>query len=90
MQQQVQTMRSAVFAAARRGDAAKVRKGVWEDGVDAAGGEVKIGHEQFMKVPPADVKETLVHIAAKRGDAELVAWLNSHSKADGLYTPWMY
>lgn len=37
--EQSQTIRSAVFAAARSGDAQKVKKGVYEDHVDAAGGE---------------------------------------------------
>ncbi|KAI0030386.1 hypothetical protein K488DRAFT_7394, partial [Vararia minispora EC-137] len=70
--------RSDIFAAARCGDSDKVRKGVWEDDVDAAGGEVKARHEKFVKVMPADRSETLLHIAAKKGDANLVEWLNAH------------
>ena len=38
-----QTLRSAVFAAARSGDAQNVKKGIYEDHVDAAGGEVADG-----------------------------------------------
>lgn len=62
-------------------DATKVKKGVWEDNVDAAGGEVKRGCEAFVTHSPADPKETLLHIAAKNGDAELVQWLEAHSKS---------
>jgi hypothetical protein len=81
-QQRAQTLRSATFAAARAGDAAKVKKGVWEDNVDAAGGEVKKGCEGFVTKAPADPKETLMHIAAKNGDAALVQWLDAHSTLD--------
>lgn len=72
--------RSAVFNAARAGDASKVKKGVWEDDVDAAGGEVKRGCERFVSSPPKDPQETLLHIAARNGDADLVEWLDAHSK----------
>lgn len=78
-QQRAQTLRSATFAAARAGDAAKVKKGVWEDNVDAAGGEVRKGCEGFVTTAPADPKETLMHIAVKNGDADLVQWLDAHS-----------
>ena len=74
-----------MFAAARNGDAEAVKKGVYEDDVDAAGGEVKLGHDEFVKVVPKDRKETLLHIAAKRGDAELVEWLCSHSMCFSFY-----
>ena len=74
-----QRLRSAVFAAARSGDAAKVKQGIWEDEVDAAGGEIKSGCETFIQAPK-DAKETLLHIAVKNGDAELVAWLDAHSR----------
>lgn len=69
-----------MFAAARGGNAAEVRKGVWEQAVDAAGGEVKTGSDSYVKSPPKDPKETLMHIAAKQGDVELVEWLDAHSK----------
>ena len=75
-----QALRSATFAAARVGDVEKVKKGVYVDEVDASGGEMKRGGEEFIKHVPEDSKETLLHIAAKRGDAGLVAWLDSHSK----------
>ena len=77
--QAAQTIRSSVFAAAREGDAAKVKKGIWEDAVDAAGGEVKDGKSaKFVKDHPVDAKETLLHIASASGDFELVKWLDSH------------
>ncbi|KAI0362046.1 hypothetical protein OH77DRAFT_1584536 [Trametes cingulata] len=78
-QEKLQATRSKVFAAARRGDAAAVRKGVWEENVDAAGGELRPGAAAFVKSPPADPKETLLHIAARNGDLALVQWLDAHS-----------
>jgi hypothetical protein len=77
--QRAQATRSAVFAAARAGDSPAVRKGVWEDGVDAAGGEVRHGAEAAIQRPPKDANETLLHIAAAKGDVDLVAWLCDHS-----------
>jgi hypothetical protein len=74
-----QATRSAAFAAARSGDAARVKKGVWEDGVDATGGEIKPGCEAFLPQTPQDPRETLLHIAAKNGDSDLVQWLDAHS-----------
>jgi hypothetical protein len=56
-----------------------VKKGVWEDEVDAAGGEVKTGCEEYV-TSPKDRKETLLHIAARNGDFELVEWLDAHGK----------
>ncbi|KAF7363616.1 hypothetical protein MSAN_01018700 [Mycena sanguinolenta] len=79
LQQQVQTKRSAIFAAARAGKQDEVKKGVWEDDVDAAGGEVKAGCDAFVKMAPKDPQETLLHIAARNGDKELVKWLDAHS-----------
>ncbi|KAH7106021.1 DnaJ-domain-containing protein [Auriculariales sp. MPI-PUGE-AT-0066] len=64
-----QVLRSDIFAAMRNGDAARVKKGVWEDSVDAAGPEI-IGNS---------AGETLLHIAAGRGDIELVHWLDEHN-----------
>lgn len=81
LQEQLQATRSKTFAAARRGDASAVRKGVWEDNVDAASGEVRKGADAFVKSPPADPKQTLLHIAAKNGDADLVEWLASHGES---------
>jgi len=37
---QAQTKRSQVFANARKGNSETVKKGIWEDCVDAAGGEI--------------------------------------------------
>ena len=48
--------------------------------MDAAGGEVKRGGEEFMKETPQDHQETLMHIAARNGDADLVEWLDTHSE----------
>ncbi|KAF8136766.1 DnaJ-domain-containing protein [Boletus edulis] len=78
-QQRVQTLRSATFAAARAGDASKVKKGVWEDEVDPAGGEIKMGCENYVAVHPEDPMETLSHITARNGDTDLVEWLDVHS-----------
>ncbi|KAI8998675.1 hypothetical protein BD414DRAFT_129948 [Trametes punicea] len=77
-QEHLQSLRSKVFAAARRKDFATVKKGVYEENVDAAGGELRKGAEVFVKNPPADPKETLLQIAAKNGDLDLVQWLGSH------------
>ncbi|KAI0637017.1 hypothetical protein C8Q77DRAFT_1095585 [Trametes polyzona] len=78
-QEKLQATRSKVFAAARRGDASAVKKGIWEDNVDAAGGELRRGAEAFVKSLPVDPKQTLLHIVAKKGDADLVEWLTAHS-----------
>lgn len=78
-QEHLQMLRSDVFTAARRGDIEKVKKGIWEQNVDASGGEIRTGAEALVKSRPQDPQETLMHIAAKNGDAELVEWLDSHS-----------
>ncbi|EGN93280.1 hypothetical protein SERLA73DRAFT_189828 [Serpula lacrymans var. lacrymans S7.3] len=72
-------LRSAVFTAARSKDTEKVKKGVWEDNVDPSGGEIKAGCEEFVHVHPKDPQETLLHIAAFNGDADMVEWLDAHS-----------
>ncbi|KAJ3974643.1 DnaJ-domain-containing protein [Lentinula raphanica] len=77
--QKVQKNRSAVFNAARQGNAQGVKKGIWENDVDAAGGEVKPGHEEFVKAMPKDPQETLLHIAVRKGDFDLVKWLDEHN-----------
>ncbi|KAL0565866.1 hypothetical protein V5O48_016154 [Marasmius crinis-equi] len=77
--EKTQTLRSSVFNAARSGNSKKVKDGIWESNVDAAGGEVKPGYEEFVKAPRKDPRETLMHIVAKRGDLELLEWLDSHN-----------
>lgn len=80
-QQRVQALRSATFAAARAREASKVRQGIWEHGVDPAGGEIKTGCENYVAAYPEDPMETLLHIAAEKGDAGLVEWLDAHSES---------
>ena len=63
------------------GDFARVKKGVWEESVDAAGGEVLPGSEQFIPQHPKDANETLLHIAARQGNIEFVEWLDNHGKS---------
>ena len=43
-------------------------------------GEVRTGCEKFVEVLPKDLQETLLHIATKNGDADLVAYLDRHGK----------
>lgn len=76
-----QRIRSAVFEAARKGNVAGVKKGIWEDTVDAAGPEVLPRAVDLVKQRPADWNklETLLHIAVSRGDQVLVAWLITHN-----------
>ncbi|KAJ3560742.1 hypothetical protein NP233_g10633 [Leucocoprinus birnbaumii] len=76
-QQRTQELRSGVFAAARNGDIDKVKNGIWKNGVDAAGGEVK--YEEFAQTTPQDISETLLHIAAKAGKTALFEWLDAHN-----------
>jgi hypothetical protein len=73
-----QATRSAVFAAARSSQSEKVKKGVWQDSVDASGGEVATGCDKFAKGNLENPRETLLHIAARLGDLELVKWLDLH------------
>ena len=75
----MQALRSKVFAAARNGDADIVKKGVWEHDVDPSGGEIKPGCDNLVRQKPSDPRETLLHIAARHGDKDLVEWLGSHS-----------
>ncbi|KAK0205709.1 hypothetical protein IW262DRAFT_648600 [Armillaria fumosa] len=77
--QKAQTLRSAVFTAAREDNATKVKAGIWEEDVDAAGGEIKRDCERFVSQRPKDPQETLLHIAALKGDHELVVWLDAHN-----------
>jgi len=78
-QEEMQVLRSRLFAAARKGGADAVKKGVWEQGVDPSGGEIKPGCEHLVEQKPADPRETLLHIAARHGDKVLLEWLGSHS-----------
>jgi len=77
--EKTQALRSKVFAAARNGDAGVVKKGVWEQDVDPSGGEIKPGCDHLVRQKPADPNETLLHIAARHGDKDLLEWLGSHS-----------
>lgn len=83
----VQKKRLAVFAAARKGQYEAVKKGVWEEDVDAAGGEVRSGAEDAVKPSPRDPKETLLHIVARLGNQEIVEWLVDHSKSSTSLKP---
>ncbi|PCH38176.1 hypothetical protein WOLCODRAFT_96649 [Wolfiporia cocos MD-104 SS10] len=77
-QQRVQSLRSETFAAARRGDAEKVKKNIWENNVDAAGGEYKQSSDFPAGASAVGRQETLMHIAVSLGDLSLVEWLDSH------------
>lgn len=85
---QAQTKRSHIFTNARKGDSEAVKRGIWEDCVDAAGGEIldAEGLEGFAQ--PADPKETLLHIAARLGDEILVEWLVDHSASSSFIFTW--
>lgn len=72
-----QKMRSTIFAAARAGRWEQVKKGIWEDRVDADEGEVLAGFQETMS-KPKDPKETLLHLAAKAGVMEVFKWLIAH------------
>ena len=76
--ERAQTLRSSVFAAARSGDAFAVKKGIWEDSVDASGGEVRKGSEAFVRSMPKDNLETLAHITARGEGVDLLEWLDTH------------
>jgi len=66
--------RAQVFKAARDGKFDLVKKGVWEDEIDAAGPESEASVE----------KETLLHLVAKKGNTELVSWLLDHGLLSSL------
>ncbi|KAF9526992.1 hypothetical protein CPB83DRAFT_908003 [Crepidotus variabilis] len=81
LKKKAQENRSAVFVAARQGDSVAVKKGIWENAVDAAGGggEITLDGASFVMNKHEDAKETLLHIAASKGDLDLIEWLDSHS-----------
>lgn len=81
---QAQVKRSRVFTNARKGDSEGVKRGIWEDCVDASGGEIFDTEELEGFAPPVDPKETLLHIAARLGDNVLVEWLVDHSTFSSL------
>ena len=83
-QEKVQALRSSVFAAARNGDADAVKKGIWEQDVDPSGGEIKPGCDHLVRQKPKDTKETLLHIAARLDNKDLLEWLASHSAYPSL------
>ncbi|KIL69893.1 hypothetical protein M378DRAFT_195788 [Amanita muscaria Koide BX008] len=86
----VKAKEKPVFQAAREGNTGKVKEGIYEFSVDASGGEVRPGCEKFVKNQPKDPQETLLHIAIKNGDADLVEYLDRHNaepderNSDGL------
>jgi ankyrin repeat protein len=75
-----QKKRSAIFAAARAGLWEQVKKGIWEDHVDADGVEVLTGLEEIIP-KPEELKETLLHLAAKEGVIDVFKWLIDHGKS---------
>lgn len=75
-----QTKRSAVFEAARKGDGEAIKKGIWEDDVDATGGEIFYPETGIKVRGGVDGKETLLHLAVKIGDADLVEWVVDHGE----------
>jgi hypothetical protein len=74
-----QKKRSAIFAVARAGRWEQVKKGIWEDCVDADGVEVLSGLEEIMP-KPKEPKETLLHLAAKAGVTDVFKWLVDHGE----------
>ena len=74
-----QKKRSTIFIAARAGRWEQVRKGIWEERVDANGGEVLTGLEEIIP-KPKDPKETLLHLAAKAGIMTVFKWLVDHGE----------
>lgn len=83
-QEKIQAVRSMVFTAARNGDANVVKKGIWEQDVDPSGGEIRPGCDNLVLQRPWDPRETLLHIAARHGDKDLLEWLGSHSSLPPL------
>jgi hypothetical protein len=80
-----QRKRSEVFKMARSGDAEGVKKAIWEQNVDAAGGEYLVGMKEdpifakSWKDADCDLNETLLHIFARSGELDMVKWLIDHS-----------
>ncbi|GAA6004390.1 hypothetical protein JCM10207_000702 [Rhodosporidiobolus poonsookiae] len=65
--QLVQLRRSAVFAAIRAGDVEAVKRGVFEDNVDASGGEwVEGGQEAVAQLAPEERAELEAQIAREK------------------------
>jgi len=83
-QETMHALRSKVFTAARNGDAEAVKRGVWEQDVDPSGGEIKSGCDHLVRQKPKDPQETLLHIAARLGNRDLLEWLGSHSAFPSL------
>lgn len=72
-----QKKRSAIFIAARANRWEQVKKGIWEEHIDADGVEVLIGLEEIVP-KPKEPKETLLHLAAKAGVMDIFKWLVDH------------
>jgi hypothetical protein len=75
-----QALRSSIFAAAKKGDAEAVKKGIYEDEVDAAGPEMLPGSDSKEAMKGANALETLLHIVVDNGDTKLAEWLLDHSQ----------
>ena len=48
-----------------------------------------MGCENYVEIQPEDPMETLSHIAAQNGDAELVEWLDAHSEPCTFNDRWI-
>ena len=75
---QLQCICCGIFAAARNGDNDRVQKGIWEEGVNSIGGEIRKGCAFLVKAMSDDLLESLLHIFAQQGHLQFVDWLHTH------------